>query len=133
MRLSSPSAAVAADGRTVLESLRRSTNLGAVALRSLENDSLRRKDLGAATTWSGQLIANPRGTTEAPLQHLDRLFSGNGPEFMSYLEGLKQGAVTNVAEVRGLSPWMILHDRAGQALRWLTNLPPAVRAQQPVP
>jgi hypothetical protein len=133
LRLGSTNAALAAEGRAVLESLRRSTNLGAVALRSLANDSLRHQDFAAATTWSDQLVANPRCTTEDRLQHLDLLLPGKGPEFMSYLESLKQGAVTNLAAVRGLSAWLILHDRAGEALRWLTNLPPAVRSQQPVP
>jgi tetratricopeptide (TPR) repeat protein len=133
LRLSSTNAALAGEGRAVLESLRRSTNLGAVALRSLANDSLRHQDLAAAMTWSDQLIANPRCTTEDRLQHLDLLLSGKGPEFSSYLGGLKQRAVTNVAEVRGLSTWLIQRDRAGEALRWLTNLPPAIRSQQPVP
>jgi predicted Zn-dependent protease len=63
MRLSSTNAALAAEGRAVLESLRRITNLGAVALRSLANDSLRHQDLAAAMTWSDQLVANPRCTT----------------------------------------------------------------------
>ena len=133
MRLSSTNAALAAEGRAVLESLRRSTNLGAVALRSLANDSLRHQDLAAAMTWSDQLVANPRCTTEDRLQHLDLLLSGKGLEFSSYLGGLKQRAVTNVAEVRGLSTWLIQRDRSGEGLRWLTNLPPAIRSQQPVP
>ena len=38
-----------------------------------------------------------------------------------------------MAEVRGLSTWLIQQARADEALRWLTNLPPATRAQQPVP
>ena len=78
-------------------------------------------------------MADPRCTTEDRLQHLDLLLRDKGPEFASYLESLKQRAITNVAEVGGLSTWLIQHDRADEALRWLTNLPPAVRAQQPVP
>jgi hypothetical protein len=133
LRLASTNAALAAEGRAVLESLGRSANLGAVALRSLATDSLRRQDFAAAAAWSAQLIANPRCMTEDRLQHLALLLPGNGPEFTSYLESLKQRAITNVAEVRGLSTWLIQHDRADEALRWLTNLPPATRAQQPVP
>jgi tetratricopeptide (TPR) repeat protein len=135
LRLGSTNAVLAAEGRAVLESLRRSTDFGAVALRSLASDSLRHQDMAAARTWSDELITNPRCTTEDRLQHLDLLLPGQGLEFMSYLEGLKKGAVTNtnLAEVRGLSTWMIQHDRAGEALQWLTNMPPAVRSQQPVP
>ena len=133
LRLGSTNAALAAEGRAVLESLRRSTNLGAVALRSLTTDSLRRQDFPAAAAWSDQLMANPRCATEDRLQHLDLLLRDKGPEFTSYLESLKQRAMTNVAEVPGLSTWLIQHDRADEALRWLTNLPPATRAQQPVP
>jgi hypothetical protein len=117
----------------VLEGLRRSTNLGTVALRSLVSDSLRRKDSAAATAWSAQLFVNPHCTAEDRLQHLNLLLPGNGPDFTFYLESLKQRAGTNVTEVRGPSAWLIQHHRAAEALRWLTNLPPAVRARQPVP
>jgi hypothetical protein len=133
LRLASTNADVAAEGRAVLESLRRSTNFGAVALRSLAMESLRRQDFAAAAAWSDELVANPRCTIGDRLQHLDILLRDKGPESTSYLESLKERAVTNVAEVRGLSTWFIQHNRAEEALRWLTNLPPAVRAQQPVP
>ncbi len=133
LHLGSTNAAIAAEGRAVLEGLRQSTTLGTVALRSLATDALRRQDLAAATTWSDQLIANPRCTAEDRLQHLDLLSRDKGPGFMSYLESLKQRATTNVVEVGGLSTWLIQHERADEALRWLTNLPPAVRTQQPVP
>jgi Tfp pilus assembly protein PilF len=133
LRLSSTNAALAAKSRATLESLRQSTNLGAVALGWLVQDCLRRQDLAAARAWSAQLLAHPRCTTQDRLQHLALLWSGNGPEFTSYLESLKQRAVTNVAEVLSLSAWLIQHDQIHEALRWLTNLPPAVRAQQPVP
>ena len=133
LRLASTNAALAAEGRATLESLCRSTNLGAVALRSLATDAVRRTDFGAAAAWSDQLIANPRCTTEDRLQHLDLLLRDKGPEFASYLGSLKQRGTANVAEVRGLSTWMIQHDRADEGLRWLTNLPPALRARQPVP
>jgi cellulose synthase operon protein C len=133
LRLASTNGTLAAEGRAVLESLRQSTNLGAVALRSLANDSLRRQDFTAAAAWSAQLITNPRCTPEDRLQHLSLLLRDKGPEFTPYLESLKQRAVTNAAEVRGLSIWLIRQNRADEALRWLTNLPPATRAQQPVP
>lgn len=133
LRLASTNAALAAEGRAVLDSLRQSTNLGAVALRSLANDSLRRQDFTTAAAWSAQLITNPRCTPEDRLQHLSLLLREKGPEFTPYLESLKQRAVTNVAEVRGVSIWLIQQNRADEALRWLTNLPPATRAQQPVP
>jgi hypothetical protein len=133
LRLASTNAARAAEGRAVLEGLRRSTNFAAVALRSLATESLRRQDFAAAAAWSDELVADPRCAIGDRLQHLDLLSRGKGPEFTSYLEGLKQRAVTNVAEVGGLSTWLIQHARAGEALGWLTNLPSAVRAQQPVP
>jgi hypothetical protein len=133
LRLASTNAALAAESRATLESLRQSANLGAVALGWLVEDCLRRQDPAAAAAWSAQLVAHPRCTTEQRLQCLDLLWPGKGPEFMSYLESFKQRAITNVTEVRSLSTWFLQHDRAGEALRWLTNLPPAVRAQQPVP
>jgi cellulose synthase operon protein C len=133
LRLASTNAALAAEGRATLESLRQSTNLGTVALGWLVEDCLRRQDRTAAAAWSAQLVAHPRCTTEARLQHLNLLMPGKGPEFTSYLESFKQRASTNVAEVRSLCAWLIQHERAVEALRWLTNLPPATRTQQPVP
>ncbi len=133
LRVASTNAARTAEGRAVLESLRRSTNFAAVALRSLATESLRRQDFAAAAAWSDELVADPRSTIGDRLQHLDLLSRDKGAEFASYLEGLKQRAITNVAEVGGLSTWLIQHGRVDEALRWLTNLPPAVRAQQPVP
>jgi len=133
LRLASTNDALAAESRATLESLRQSANLGAVALGWLVEDCLRRQEFAAAAAWSAQLLAHPRCTTEQRLQCLDLLLPGKGPEFTSYLESFKQRAITNVADVRSLSTWLIQHDRAGEALRWLTNLPPAVRAQQPVP
>ncbi len=133
LRLGSTNAALAAESRAVLESLRQNPNLGAVALGSLVKDGLRRQDFPAAAAWSAQLIANPRCTAEDRLLHLNLLSRDKGPEFTAYLDSLKQRAITNVAETGGLSTWLIQHDQAGEALGWLTNLPPAVRAQQPVP
>ena len=133
LHLGSTNAALASEGRAVLEGLCRSTNLGAVALGSLAKDCLRRQDFAAAAVWSAQLITNPRCTTGDRLQHLNLLVRDKGPEFTSSLGSLKQRAITNVAEVGGLSTWLIQHDRADEALCWLTNLPPAVRVQQPVP
>jgi hypothetical protein len=133
LRLASTNAALAEESRATLENLRQSTNLGAVALGWLVEDCLRRQDLAAAAAWSAQLVAHPRCTTEYRLQRLDLLSPGKGPEFTSYLESFKQRAITNVTEVRSLSTWLIQHDRAVEALHWLTKLPPAVRAQQPVP
>jgi len=133
LRIGSTNAALAAEGRAVLENLRRSTNLGAFALDWLVKDSLRRDDLGAALAWSAQLVAHPRCTSDGRLQHLSLLSSGKSPELETYLAHQKQRAATNAAEVRALSTWLIQQARADEALRWLTNLPPATRAQQPVP
>jgi len=131
--LASTNSAFATEARARLDSLRRSTNLGTFALGWLIEDCLRRQDRASATVWSVQLVAHPRCTTEARLQHLNLLLPGEGPEFTSYLESFKQRASTNVAEVRSVCAWMIQHERAVEALRWLTNLPPATCAQQPVP
>jgi len=133
LRLASTNAALAAESRATLERLRQSTNLGAAALGLLVKDCLRRQDFTDAIAWSVQLVANPRCATEDRLQHLNLLLRSKGAEFTSYLASFKQRAGTNVAEVRALSTWLIQHQCAEEALRWLTNLPPATRAQQPVP
>jgi len=133
LRLASTNAGLAAESRATLERLRQSTNVGAVALGWLVKDGLRREDLGVAAAWSAHLVAHPRCTSDDRLQHLSLLSSGKSPEFETYLANLKQRAVTKAVEVPGLSKWLIQHGRANETLHWLTNLPPATRAQQPVP
>jgi len=122
-----------AAARATLERLRTSTNVGNVALRWLVAESLGRDDLSAAGKFSTQLLADPRSVPEDRLQHLTILERSQSSDFKPYLGKLQSDAVTNAAEVYGLSTWMIGHSQASEGLAWLTNCPSKLRAEQPVP
>ena len=133
LQLQSTNAGSPAAARATLERLRASTNVGSVALRWLVAESLGREDLASAERFSRQLLANPQSLPDDRLQHLTILQQSKNPEFGPYLKALQQTALTNAAEVYGVSSWMIGHGLAGDALGWLTNCPAKVRAEQPVP
>jgi tetratricopeptide (TPR) repeat protein len=133
LRLQSTNTVDSAAARAALERLRASTNVGPVALRWLVAESLERNDLAAAERFSRQLLADPRSVPDDRLQHLTILQQAKNPEFGPYLASLQRNALTNAIEMYGVSAWMISNDRAGDALAWLTNCPPKVRSEQPVP
>ena len=133
LHLQSTNAADASAARATLESLRASTNVGIVALRWLVAESLDRNDLPSAERFSRQLLTDPRSAPDDRLQRLTILQRSNNPELKTYLAALQQSSVTNAAEVYGISTWMVGHDKADDALAWVTGLPPKLRAEQPVP
>jgi predicted Zn-dependent protease len=133
LQLQSTNAGASSAARATLERLRASTNVGTVALRWLAAESLGRDDLSAAERFSRQLLADPRALPADRLQHLTILQQSKNPEFAPYLNTLQKNALTNAAEVYGISAWMIGHGLVDDALGWLTNCPAKVRAEQPVP
>ena len=133
LQLPSTNDLVSSGARATLERLRSSTNVGSVALRWLVADSVGHSDLAKARQFSEQLLGDPRAIPDDRLQYLTILQRTTNANYASYLSSLQKTAVTNVTEIYGLSAWMISHDQAPEALRWLTNLPPKVQAEQPVP
>jgi Tfp pilus assembly protein PilF len=133
LQLQSTNAGAPLAARATLERLRASANIGTVALRWLVADSLGRDDLSAAARFSTQLLADPRSMPDDRLQHLTILQRSQDPEFNAYLSALQRNALTNAAQVYGVSAWMIGHGLAGEALAWLTGCPAKLRAEQPVP
>jgi hypothetical protein len=133
LRLQSTNALAASPARATLESLRASTNVGAVALRWLVADSLGRDDLAAAERFSRQLQTDPRALPDDRLQLLSILRQSKNPEFDAYLSALRKAALTNALEAHGIAAWMIGHGLASEAFGWLTNCPAKLRAEQPMP
>jgi predicted Zn-dependent protease len=133
LRLRSTNGAIAADARATLEQLCQSTNVGAAALRWMVVESLRQNDLPAAQRFSTRLLADPHGLPEDRLQHLAILQKAGGPEFATYLTTVQKSSVTNATAIYGVSTWMIGHGLVTDAMRWLSNCPPRVQAEQPVP
>jgi len=133
LQLQSTNAGAPLAARATLERLRASTNVGTVALRWLVAERLGRNDLSTAGKFSTQLLADPRSLPDDRLQHLTILQRSQSPEFTAYLGALKKNALTNAAEVYGISTWMVGHGLACECLAWLTNCPAKLRAEQPVP
>jgi hypothetical protein len=132
LRLQSTNAAAAAEARATLERLRTSKRLGAVALRWLVAQSLGQNDLPAAEGFSRQLLADPHVVPDDRLEHLTILRQAKSPELTNELTRLRK-ALTNSMEMYGLAAWMVREGMAGDALGWLTNCPPKIRSEQPVP
>ena len=133
LQLQSTNAGAPLAARATLERLRASTNVGTVALRWLVAERLGRNDLSTAGKFSTQLLADPRSLPDDRLQHLTILQRSQSSEFTAYLGALKKNALTNAAEVYGISTWMVGHGLACECLTWLTNCPAKLRAEQPVP
>ena len=133
LRLQSTNEGAPAAARATLEQLRASTNVGALALRWLVAESLRRDDLSTAERFSRLLLADSRSVPDDRLQRLTILQRSQNPEFKSYLSALQKNALTNATEVYGISDWMIGHGYAGEALTWLNGCPAKLRTEQPVP
>jgi len=133
LELQFTNAAAASAARTTLERLRASTNVGLVALRWLVADSLVRDDLPTAAKLCSRLLANPRSLPDDRLLRLAVLQRSQSPEFNAYLSSLQKNALTNVAQVYGVSTWMLGHGLAGEALAWLTACPAKLRNEQPIP
>lgn len=133
LQLQSTNAGTASAARATLERLSASTNVGAVALRWLVADSLVRDDLSTAARLSTQLLADPRSLPDDRFQHLTILQRSRSPEFNACLSALQRNALTNAAQVYGVSAWMIGHGLTGDAQAWLTGCPAKLRTEQPVP
>ena len=133
LRLQATNGAASAAARATLERLRADPLLGAVALRWLVAECLRKKDPAGAQRFSTQLLADPHCVPEDRLQHLTILQQTHSAGFADYLASVRTLAVTNALEVYGLSSWMIGHGLVDEALAWLTNCPAKVRSEQPVP
>ena len=133
LQLQSTNAGAPSAARATLERLRTSTNVGTVALRWLVAESLRRNDVSTAERFSRQLLADSHSQPDDRLQHLTILQQSRNPELDPYLTALQENALTNAAEIYGISAWLIGHGRVDDALVWLTNCPAKVRAEQPVP
>lgn len=133
LRLQSTNQALAIEARVMLGRLRTDPMLGPVALRHLVVDHIRSDELAEALSCSTQLVADPRATLEDRLQHLSVLKQCQEPDLATSLRSLQQRSATNAAAIYGVTGWMICNRQATDALTWLQELSPNMRARQPVP
>jgi Flp pilus assembly protein TadD len=133
LRLASTNDTVASAARATLERLRASPEVGAVALRWLVGDALRREDMAGAARFSSQLLADPRSDLADRLEHLGILQQTKSPDFNAFLGSVQRDSLTNAAAVYTTASWMLGHGLAEGARQYLTNCPAKLRAEQPVP
>jgi hypothetical protein len=107
--------------------------VGAVALRWLVGDCLRRNDLAGADRFSSRLLADPRAGLPDRLDRLNVLQQTKSREFEASLASVQRDALTNAAAAYTVASWMLGHGLAEGAWQWLTNCPAKLRAEQPVP
>jgi tetratricopeptide (TPR) repeat protein len=132
LRLGMTNEAAAAQARQVLLQFSRGTNFAVPALRALVTDRLAHADPASANIYSTQLLAGAQAGLPDRLQHLTILRRLDAPDFAARLRELQQQGATNAIAVAEISGWMLGNNLLADDFRWLTNLPPAIRAQLPV-
>jgi Tfp pilus assembly protein PilF len=142
LELQSTDNATAQASRATLDQFSEDRRLGAVALRWLIADHLRRRNLTEAEPLSRRLISRSDASLDDQLQHLAILQRWWGmlptitavrQEFAERLCSLKASATTNKVALFSICEWMGRHGLADDALSWLSALDAHVRAAQPVP
>jgi hypothetical protein len=133
LRLESTNATVASAARAMLERLRASPEVGAVALRWLVGECLRRDDMAGAARFSSQLLADPRSDLADRLEHLGVLQQTKSAQFNGFLASVQRDSLTNAAAVYSTASWMLGHGLAEGARQWLAGCPAKLLAEQPVP
>ena len=132
IRLSLTNAASATAARAALKAFCSDPTLAPAALRSLMADRLVNHDAAGALEYSKQLLAIPQATLSDRLQNLDILKRLQSPGLAAQLNAVQQDSATNAIRVAQVASWMEANGFLPQAVRWLTNLPPAIQTQTPV-
>ncbi|HWI59037.1 MAG TPA: hypothetical protein VNZ22_17560, partial [Bacillota bacterium] len=133
LQLRSANQTVAAAAYASLERLRSSSNVGAVALRWLVAENLRRTNWALAQGFSSQLLADPHAGLDDRLQHLSLLQQAKDPGLDPFLRATRDLVATNAIGIYAVSTWMIRHGLVEEALGWLGSCPVSLQTNQPVP
>src|SRR6266581_8058711 len=132
LRLRSTNQIEAAQARRSLERLSAEPAVASYALRWLITDSLERNEAAAAKEFSKHLLTQS-GAMDDRLLHLSILDKAGDPDLGPFLANLQKTTATNASDIYHVCRWMAGHGRADDALKWLTNCPAKVRAEQPAP
>jgi predicted Zn-dependent protease len=133
LRLGSTDPATANAARVELVALKSDPALAAVALRWLVGDFAQKGELKTAEQLSRDLLVTRGCIFEDRLELLTTLDQARSPLLDKEIDLARQVARTNASSAYSLSAWFISHERAAEAIKWLTNLPPALMKEQPVP
>jgi Flp pilus assembly protein TadD len=133
LRLQSTNEGVASAARATLEGLGANPEIGAVALRWLVDDYLRRNDLAGADRVSSKLLSDPHADLPDRLDRLTILQQTKNQQFSAYLGSVQHDSQSNAPAAYSVATWMIGHGLAEDTQQWLTNCPAKLRGEQPVP
>ncbi|HLH56087.1 MAG TPA: hypothetical protein VKY92_20975 [Verrucomicrobiae bacterium] len=132
--LQSTNAAVATAARRSLEELSAGPRLGALALRWLVMDELRRTNLEAAAAISLRLLARPGAQLEDRLRYVAVLQQQHEhARMVQELQNIQADAGTNLVDLFTVCEWMGQHELANEGLSWLGELSPESLRVQPMP
>jgi predicted Zn-dependent protease len=123
---------IVADARAAIERLAQHPRLGCDALNALIGDAVRHKQLARATTLSRQLQTRDCVKFHDRLEYLEILKQSDPSAIDSFLTSILPDAEKNAGDVFQLSAWMLKNGRVDAAAEWLSRLPPAAKAKQPV-
>jgi Tfp pilus assembly protein PilF len=102
------------------------------ALRHLALAAARHRDFAKAAIFTRELQADPKAPLSDRLLHLTMLKDGGESEFGAYLAGLEAACAADGEQVNVLASWLLAHELADEAGRWLAGLPAKMQTNAPV-
>jgi predicted Zn-dependent protease len=102
------------------------------ALRHLAMAASRNKDYARAEVFTKELQADPKAPLNDRLMHLSVLKESGSPGFGAYLTELEAASTAEAEAVNTLAAWLLGHEMAAEAARWLGSLPAEVQGKSPV-
>jgi tetratricopeptide (TPR) repeat protein len=113
--------------RAALESLASDEEFGAIALRALTKDALRRQDLPAALSWSGRASETPSVEFFDRMLRLQALFAAKSSGYDSWLSDVEKRAFENPRFALELGKWKVTAIGLQRAAAWLESAPKSIQ------
>ena len=102
------------------------------ALRVLTAAAVHTNNFTAGLAYSTRLVADPLATFDDRLTHLAVLLQSQNPGFASYLAAQQKESAKKAEAINTLTSWMIKHQMADDALKWIKGLSADLRLEWPV-
>jgi hypothetical protein len=100
--------------------------------RDFAGDSIENRDYPAARHWLGLVLADPAVTLNDRLQAANLDLLVDKKPFASVFPPLAALAADKQDDVVALTRWLVVQNRAAEAIRWIESLPAAMRDQADV-
>jgi predicted Zn-dependent protease len=133
IHLTSTDHEVAQAARASLEDLASNPAWRLNALQDLQKDAIARRSLPDALRFSKELATGPAARFGDKIEYLQLLKVSTNADFEACYTSLKAEATNSAVYAFALGRWMAAAEGPTNAMRWLQNLAPTIRTNQPVP